>query len=379
MIIEDTNTAAPAADADDTAGMDAAIAAATETEAVATDDVAVEPAATEATDDAATDEAAADEAEGDTAQADEEAAEGDKADEPKAEDDKPAEEAADPIDAEAKALGLKEKAAERFRELSREREEMAPLREAMKAAGLADVQQAARALERVRDADYVLGRVVDTGANHEQFDSTLNYLALVNKGDTASLEQAWALIEPEIKLLAQALGKDVPGMVDPLAGHADLIAEVEAGDLPRARALEIAAALQRSAHDTAVRQSAQQREQAQREAQQQAEQAAQHARSELNSLGNDLAAADPARFQALQPQLVALVQQVAAQHPPHEWAYRVARAYATLPYAPPAPPAAKPPIGHVPMRATGARAPMAPAHFDDPDEAMEFGIAQASR
>lgn len=294
--------------------------------------------------------------------------------EPAAEEPKP-----DPIEDEVTSLNLKEKAAERFRELAADREEMAPLREAMKEVGLEDPKQAAAALARVRDADFVISRVVDTGASHEQFDKSLEYLALVNRGatgDLQALEQAWALIEPELQVIAKALGKEVPGIVDPLADHDDLRDEVEAGDLPRTRALEIARERGRSKMVEAQRAAAR-TTQEQQVAQQQAIEAG---RQDLNALGAELQQADPARYAALGPVLRAKVAEISQQHPPHEWAARVARVYATLPTPQAAPaPAPRPPVGHVPMRPTGARPDLSPATFDDPMAALDFGIAQANR
>lgn len=281
------------------------------------------------------------------------------------------------IDAEVTSLGLKEKAAERFRELSADREAMAPVRAAMKDLGLEDPAKVAQALSRVRDADYVMNRVVETQASVDQFDKSLEYLSLVNRGaqgDMQALEQAWALIEPELQVIAKALGKEVPGIVDPLADHDDLREDVEAGDLPRARALEIARQRQRDALIENQR-NAQRATQEQTQAQQQA---VDTGRQGLNELGAELQAADPARYAALGPALVAKVKEITASHPPSEWVARAARAYATLPL-PAAAPAPRAPVRHVPMRPTGGRPDLAPTTFDDPMAALDFGIAQAGR
>lgn len=295
-----------------------------------------------------------------------------KPDDTKAETAKP-----DPVEEEIASLNLKEKSAERFRELASDREAMAPLRSAMKELGLDDPKRAAEALSRVRDADFVISRVVESGASHVQFDQTLEYLSLVNQGmtgDLAALEKAWALIEPEIQAVAKALGKEVPGIVDPLADHADLREEVEVGDLSRPRALEIARDRQRNAMVDARRTTERESGQQQRAH----EQAVITARTELNELGAELQAADPERYGALAPALVAKVREITAQHPPHEWVARAARVYATLPL-PRAAEQARPAVGHVPVRATGARPGLAPATFDDPLDAIRYGIEQASR
>lgn len=287
----------------------------------------------------------------------------------------------DAIEAEVASLNLREKAAERFRELAADREQMAPLREAMKAVGIDDPAIAAQALSRVRDADYMISRVIETGADSEQYDKTLNYLALVNKtGDIGALEQAYELMLPEFTFIAKALGKDISGLVDPLEGHDDLRTEVENGDMTRARAVEIA----RSRQHESLRQGAEKATRAADERKSADEQLRNDGRIALNELGADLEEADPERYKALAPALLEKVREITQKFPPSEWAMRAARAYALLPLPTPAPaadptPTQRPPVGHVPMRPTGGRPALTPTTFDDPMEALDFGIGQVSR
>jgi len=284
--------------------------------------------------------------------------------------------------AEADSLGLKGKSNERFRELTAEVRELSPLREAMKEVGYTDVRQAAEALGRVRTADDIVGRLVDTGSNVEQFDKTLEYLGHVNRGmrgDRAALKAAWDLMAPEVTLLVQTLGIDPSSLADPLAGHDDLIDEVESGNLTRARAREIAATRkQNEIADSARKAEAQQHETVQRQQQEHA-QAVASGKQALNDLGARLSAADPASFQARGPALKAAIADIAAKYPPSEWVARTLEVYATLPVPTAAAPAARAPaVGHVPVRPTGGRPHLEPAVYEDPMDALNAGIAAGS-
>ncbi|WP_206002637.1 hypothetical protein, partial [Pseudomonas viridiflava] len=87
------------------------------------------------------------------------------------------------------------------------------------------------------------------------YGAALDYLGLIGKaqrGDMAAAGQAYDVMAKELSVLAQMLGKEVPGVHDSLAAHADLLAEVQAGDLPRARALEIASTRAQGQFSTAA-------------------------------------------------------------------------------------------------------------------------------
>jgi hypothetical protein len=290
------------------------------------------------------------------------------ADEPKAEEPKP-----DDTETEIAALGAKGKTADRIRGLAAEVKELAPIREALTAAGIKDVADIPRLVQKAQTADALAAQVMDTGATPDQYGQALDYLALTSaaaKGDRAAAEQAYELLTNEVKSLAQMLGKELPGIHDPLAAHPELLEEVEAGDLTRARALQIVAAMAAQTHQsTAQQQSRAQAEQ--QHAQQQADAA-------LTALGNSLAAQDP-HYLARFPALKAAVNDIRNEYPPDQWVARTQRAYeriAMIPVA--APVAAAPVLPKVgPVRAQGHAAPPLQPEFKSAEEALEWGIANA--
>jgi hypothetical protein len=280
---------------------------------------------------------------------------------------------------EAAALGLKAKAAERFHELTGQVKELAPIKEAIEKAGL-KIEDLPKVAERAKLADELIGMVQETGATPAQYGAALDYLKMVNaaaRGDRAAAEAAYPIMQRELEALAQFLGREIPGIHDPLAAHRDLEQAVEAGQIDRARALEVAQA-RASQH-----MGEQQRQRMQQEQQQQAEQA--RAVQALAALEPQLAAMDP-HYAIRRPVLNEMAREIRATLPPSQWVPAVQRAHQRLmllPVAAPqaAPPTAaptKPPVGPVPLRPTGARPGLAP-QTDDPMEALNMGIAAASR
>lgn len=278
----------------------------------------------------------------------------------------------DATEQELRELGIKsEKASARFREMAAEIRELAPVREALKAAGVEKLAELPQIVQRVKDADFLIQQVVETGATSEQYGKTLEYLSLVNRaatGDRQAMEQAWAMIEPEVQLLAQLLGKEVPGLVDPLAAHPDLREAVERGDIPRQHALEVAQARQQQA----LWQEQQRQTQTRQQQAAQQQQAVVQARQALNDLGAELMQADPDRYQAVAPQLVAKVREITQAYPPSQWVEQTLKAYALL-----KPPAPKPQVGPVPLRPAGGRPAVEPATFDSPEAALEYALQQS--
>lgn len=272
------------------------------------------------------------------------------------------------VEKEIAELGLKEKGAARLRELSAEVKAAAPMREALEKVGVKSPEELNAFLQRNQAMTAVMDMMVDTGATNEQFTQTFDYLGLVhraNKGDRAAAQQAFEMVGREYAELAKALGKEIPGVHDPLAEHADLQADVEAGAITRERALELAegrriAALQGQARS-------QQQEEAQRAASQQ--QAIEGGRAALNDLERGLVAADPT-YAAKREAFYARVREICRDFPPAQWAAAAKLAYDGI--AAPAP--AKPAPG--PMRPGGPRPVIAPT-TDDPMEALNFGIANA--
>lgn len=275
-------------------------------------------------------------------------------------------------EAEIANLNLKDKAAQRFRDMAGEIREFAPVREALKAAGIEDVAQLPRVIARVKDADNIIGLVTETGATGKQFGETLDYLAMVNaaeRGDLKAAGQAYAVVEKELAALAAILGKSVTGVHDPLVAHADLKQKVEEGEMTRAAAEELAG--------YRVRDAVQKRSGAERDREnatrRKNEEAVGAARTSLNDLGARLAAADP-DFPSKVGALKAARDQIVAKYPPDQWAERLELHYFRTMQPKPAA-ALKPPMG--PMRPSGPRMALAPT-TDDPYEAMRQGIAAAS-
>lgn len=280
------------------------------------------------------------------------------------------------ITAEADKYGLKGKANERFREMAGEIKQMAPIREALEKAGITDVAELPQLVTRAKDGQDLMDMVQATGATPDQFSMTLDYTTAINAamaGDDAAGERAWAMFMAEGASLAKALGKEFAGVHDPLTDHADLQADVEAGDLTRARALELAAVRQREATRT-VAEANRNQAKTQTDAQTKLAAAEAHARTELNALGDELNAADP-HFQSKLPQLVAFRDLVRKAHPPEQWAGELRKLYATIP----APVAAAPKLPTPgPVRGNGLMPTLAPT-TSDPNEAMWQGITAATR
>lgn len=359
--------------ADAMAALDAGIAAADGEPAPSQDPV---PAADPTPDAPAADEPPADQPAGDAPAA---AADGPPADgtTPPADGEPAAPQPDADTEAEIASLGLKDKTAERFRALAGEVKELAPIRDALKAAGIDDVTRLPDLVQRASVGEDMVKMVTDTGTTPEQYGMALDYLGLISKasrGDMAAADQAYTVMSKELAVLAQMLGKEVPGVHDPLAAHADLLAEVQAGDLPRARALEIASTRAQGQFTS----SAQRQQQEQEQAAQQAELAG---IDWLKQFDADARAQDP-NYLAKRPALNEAVAQIRSTLHPSKWPEATALAYARIqapapaaaaPAAPAAP--AQPRPG--PMRPSGPRPVMVPA-FDDPLKALEFGIDQAN-
>lgn len=262
---------------------------------------------------------------------------------------------AEAVEKEITELGLKEKTAERFRELAKRPSdaEVAPLR------------------ERSAKADEWERVVMETGATPEQFGATINYTALAvraNNGDIEAAKAALQATKDEYAHWSKMLGMEGPG-IDPLAEHPDLAKEVEDGDLTRARALEIVQ--QRST----LRVASQATERQTREQQAEAAhgQAVQQAITQLGQLNATLKASDPQFVQKL-ALMKPTLELIRNNLPPQKWVGAIQQAYAQLP-AIPAPVQAAP-VGNMPLRPTGATSAQKRQPKDDM-EAFEMGAARA--
>ncbi len=90
---------------------------------------------------------------------------------------------------------------------------------------------------RADQADEIVAQITDTGADPDQYANTLGFLRLYNSTDPVMRKQALTAAEGVVRELRIELGE---GGVDLLDNHDDLKAEIEAGTLTEARAIEIA-------------------------------------------------------------------------------------------------------------------------------------------
>lgn len=176
--------------------------------------------------------------------------------------------------------------------------------------------------------DEMVGVVTRTGATGEQFDATLQYLGARNSGNPAMLEQAYGILKAEFEEVSKLLGKPVPGVSDPLEGHADLQAEVEAGEISQARAEEIAAARTRDRLNTDF--SKRQQETSSRE------QALTQAYEEIASLGATLREQAPEKYTHHLDTIKAIASMAEQSgRPPSEWPAMIKAQFDRLPDPPP--------------------------------------------
>lgn len=274
------------------------------------------------------------------------------------------------VEQEIKDLGIKnEKAAERFRGMTKE---ISTLRSALKDAGVDDVAALPELVARAKNGEDLIGMVMDTGADGEHFGQALEFLKLdaaAVRGDKAAAKQAFDILQTQIQGYARTLGIEVPGIADPLADHPDLLAEIDAGDLTRKRALEIVATRNHEAltntHATRVQQQEGQTRQQQ--------QAVEAGRADLNAWDADMKATDPtylAKRDALDP----MVAHIRATQAPQDWARLTALAYARIPTPAAAPvQTTKPPVG--PVRGNRGTSGMVPdLRTMSMEDALNLGI-----
>lgn len=276
------------------------------------------------------------------------------------------------IEKEAADLGLKGKANERFREMAAEIKTLAPVKEALDKAGIKDLAELPQIVEQATFGRELYQQVQDTGANAEQYGQALDYLAFVNKangGDLKAAEVCFNMMQEELGNLAKLLGREVPGIHDPLSDHPDLLAKVKESDLSRADALEIARARNAVALTEAGRKAAETKQTQTKEQ----EAALTQATTDLNTLGAELAAIDP-HFQAKAPTLVAQLKVIKDSLPPGQWVAKARALYATIPNpAPAVTPTPTPTPTRVqpgPLRGTALHGNLMP-QTDDPMEALE--------
>lgn len=278
------------------------------------------------------------------------------------------------IEKEIGDLGLKGKTAERFRALSAEVKELAPLRDVVKELGLKtaeDVKTLHAAAERgIRFEE----TVVSTGASPEQFGAALGYLQLINTRDPAKMQVAYEAMQKEQVWLAKELGLAAPG-VDPLADHPDLLEKVKLGKIDREDAEETAKL--RAANK--LRDAQGQKTEAQKQQERELAEAQQAGVEAIKGLAAKLNAADPVNFKARIEAMKPAIAEIQRTQHPSKWVESVQDLWIRTP-APAAPVdrRERTKVGAMPLRPTGAPSANVVAKPKDPTEAFLMGVGRAS-
>jgi len=180
-------------------------------------------------------------------------------------------------------------------------------------------------------ADKWVETVSSTGANPEQFGMALEYLRLVNAGTPEALNQAFDLMLSEVQVVAEHLGRDIPGLVDPLKGFDDLKRRVEDEDLNREDAIQIAQARRTAKMRAEVN------DQTQKAGTHQA--LVTQSLDQVKAFGAQMRATDP-HYEAKTAAIKPMVERVVAHLPPDQWLGAVKELYAGVPNPAAAPPPA---------------------------------------
>ena len=270
----------------------------------------------------------------------------------------------EPVDAEKEiaTLGLKGRSAERFQHMANEIKTYAPIKEALDKAGVTDIAELPRMLERANVADQWEEAVISTNSTPEQVGMAFDYLRFANQalgGDLKAAEKCYEYMAEEMKTWGAMLGKEVTGVVDPMEGDADLKEAVENGEITRAYALQIAASRTQNGMAT-------QRDEQTRQVQENQTLFESGTRS-LNELGDVLVKADQ-HYDAKLQYFLPMVKTIRETCHPSEWAKRSRDAYLQIPdpvvQARPAP---------TPIRPSGLAPGLTPV-LDDPVEAFDLGM-----
>ena len=167
--------------------------------------------------------------------------------------------------------------------------------------------------------DTILGVMEETGTSQDQLAAYLNFNALLHSQNPKDLEQALGMVEEQRAALYKALGREPKGGdIDLLAEFPDLQKLVEAEDITREAALELAAARRDKAAraENAQRQQQQQREKTQTAEQQKA--AGEKALKDIEVWTSGLAKTD-LDYKAKEDKLLAKLDGVLKNYPPDKW------------------------------------------------------------
>jgi hypothetical protein len=204
------------------------------------------------------------------------------------------------------------------------------------------------------DFEVLIEPIRESGATPEQFKTAMQLLRLLNSPDPLEQTQALQQLQGAAAALAQRLGHVPPG-ADPLDGQKDLLDAVNAGQMPRQYAEEVAKAR--------LREAALARWQKEQQARQQAQQHQTAAQAAAIQQGRDAVAGVEAALKASDPHYASKVAMLKSDQafmammkalPPSQWAATFAAKYAALqlpaaarPAASPQPLRAKTPAGSV--------------------------------
>lgn len=218
--------------------------------------------------------------------------------------------------------------------------------------------------------------VSNTGATPDQFNSALTYLSAVNSGTPAGLNAAFDMMLGEARALGKLLGREVPGLVDPIEDHPDLKSGVDTGAIDPKYAAEIARQRAAEKLTTAQQYATQQRERAATES----TQAQQAGFDGIRSVGARLLVIDPHyKAKATADRVQGIVQNIMdSGAPPAKWGPMFESMYRLLPDPAPvaaAPAAPRAPAAPDPLRASGTGGAATGKVAKTQLEAIDFGLA----
>ncbi len=178
----------------------------------------------------------------------------------------------------------------------------------------------------------MVGAIMDSGATPDEFGALVAYMHWTHSEDPVQLEQAYKLLQSELQGVALRLGKPIPE-VDWLSGHQDLIDNIKNGLMTRENAVEMAM-YRTQQQKTAERATAKTNTtKAAKDAETQAAQDQTTALAELDTLGDELLAADPqykAKFAILvgTKDKPGVFKVAMAKIPPNQWKAKFLEQYA---------------------------------------------------
>lgn len=204
--------------------------------------------------------------------------------------------------------GLGQKAQERFQKLANTNKELTT-----------QLEQASSSLR------YVQEQFQQNGIQQEQFEQFTAFAGLINRGDFAGAQR---ILMEQLQQVALLSGQPMT-MVDPLAAYPDLRQRVDTLQISEADAVEIAQARQRESLQQQAAQRTQQAQQQQRQ-EQQAQQAQQQAVDkgllDIEAFCKQMKASD-LDYQAIEDQLMPIVQDLIKDLPPERWGAMIRTQY----------------------------------------------------